>query len=257
MLSDTFSKASSVYDEKIRQNFINRYIRDREVSTLLKYYKNGKKVLEIGCGTGEECRRFIQSTGASVVGLDISHGMIEFATQKMAKSGLEGKFAGICSPASQCKILNEKFGTIYSFNGAMNTEPDIQGFIESLCSLTETGSVLVLSLRNRRCFGELIVYGILGNTFRKRYRKEDLVDVEVVGVKIPSRYFSSKEVLHLFSDFRSLRIIGLGVVLPPSLASRVNSRLARKIVTSLEILFSSLPFLKKMGDETLYVLERK
>ncbi|EQD61538.1 Methyltransferase type 11, partial [mine drainage metagenome] len=79
MLSETFSKAASIYDKKIRQNFINLYIRDREVSTLLKYYTKGKKVLEIGCGTGEECRRFIQATGASVVGLDISQGMIDFA----------------------------------------------------------------------------------------------------------------------------------------------------------------------------------
>lgn len=257
MLSETFSKAASIYDMKIRQNFINLYIRDREVSTLLKYYKKGRKVLEIGCGTGEECRRFIQSTGASVVGLDISQGMLDFASQKMARSGLEEQFTGIRSPASKSGALNEKFGTIYSFNGAMNTEPDVQGFLESLRSLTERGSILVLSLRNRRCLGELIVYGTLGNTFRKRYRKENLVDVEVVGVKIPSRYFSTEEVLNLFSDFRTLKIIGLGIVLPPSLASRVNSPLARRLVTYLELLFSSLPIIKKMGDETLYVLERR
>jgi ubiquinone/menaquinone biosynthesis C-methylase UbiE len=68
---------------------------------------NGKKVLCVGCGTGEECK-YLSSQGAEVVGIDISKGLIEVARKNFPT--LEFKAMDM----EHLKFPNESFDYVYS-----------------------------------------------------------------------------------------------------------------------------------------------
>ena len=118
-LDKIFSEASSIYDKKILSNFINVNIRASERSIRVKHAKTGIKVLEIGCGTGEEAGRFILETGNEIACLDVSDGMVNIARNKMEKLGISDKFTSVKRPASEIGSIGDCFDLIYSFNGRL------------------------------------------------------------------------------------------------------------------------------------------
>lgn len=257
-LDQVFSAASEIYDRKVLSNFINVNIRNRELQILYRYSSNAKNILEIGCGTGEEAKRFIQKTGKSLQCIDISSGMVAFSTAKIEKAGLTKKFNARRLEAHNLKTLNKKFDMVYSFNGAFNTEPDISGLVSSLETSTASGSVLVFSIRNKKCLGESIIYTLIGRRPELKYRRSDTVEVEVVGQKILSRYYSRKEIIGLFSGkFKMRAVYGLGIVIPPYLAEKIRSGFLKTLISKMDLFLSSMPIFRTLGDETAYVMERR
>jgi SAM-dependent methyltransferase len=69
---------------------------------------SGKKVLCIGCGSGEECEEFIKLGASQVVGLDNSKGLIEQA--KYMHPDVEF----VCQDAQQLSFSDQSFDFIYS-----------------------------------------------------------------------------------------------------------------------------------------------
>lgn len=253
-----FSKASGVYDSKILSNFVNVNIRDMELKILSRYAGGAENILEIGCGTGEESKRFIHETGKSLQCIDIASGMVAFSREKMRKAGLADKFGATRLAASKLIKMEKKFELVYSFNGAFNTEPDKDSLLKSLSLSMPKGSVIVFSLRNKKCLGEYLLYTLTGRTSELKKRRSGVVQVDVVGEKIGSTYYSKKEILSLFGkDFKLLAIYGLGIVIPPYMAEKVRSSLLKSIITKFDRFFSVLPVFRTLGDETAYVMERK
>ncbi len=257
-LDQVFSAASKNYDEKILSNFVNVNIRNMEMKILFRYSRPFQNILEIGCGTGEESKRFILNTGKSLQCIDIAAGMVAFSEEKMRKAGIESKFKAMRLGAGNLKAMGEKFELIYSFNGAFNTEPDTHSLVESLMSSTEEGSMIIFSVRNKKCLGESIFYGLTGRISELKVRRSNIVEVEVAGEKIRSRYYSKKEVMELFSKwFRLKSVRGLGITMPPYMAERIQNEFLRSFVAKLDRLLSGIPFFRTMGDETAYIMERK
>ena len=66
--------------KKIRQNEINAntLFEIPELFALLPDL-NGKTILDMGCGFGEHCTKFVELGAATVVGIDISKKMLEVA----------------------------------------------------------------------------------------------------------------------------------------------------------------------------------
>jgi len=74
---------------------------------------SGKKVLEIGCGTGDSLRYLGERKASELWGLDISENQIEKAKQHLAGHGLSAKF--FCSPMeNECGIPTDYFDFVYS-----------------------------------------------------------------------------------------------------------------------------------------------
>lgn len=257
-LDRVFSEASPIYDQKVLSNFINVNIRRQEMKLLLRLSVNRNRILEIGCGTGEEASAFIRSTGKPLTCIDISSGMISAATSKMEKYGISNLFTSYNIAARNSAAIGSVFDLIYSFNGAMNTEPDIRGMIESIGRITRKGSIVMVTVRNKFCLGERIVYALAGRGKMLPDRRGDFVEVEVAGNRIRSRYYDSQEIRSFFEDSFTLRKIrGHAVVLPPYLADRIRGKILRRIVCRLDDILSVLPFFRRMGDEVTHVLEKQ
>jgi len=256
-LDRIFSSASDVYDKKILSNFINVNIREIELTNLIEFSKDKSRVLEIGCGTGQEASRFILSTGKDVTCIDAAAGMVEFSTEKMKSLGISNKFNALKLQAYRIGELNMPFDLVYSLNGALNTEPKLDTFVHSLERLVPRGGIIVISLRNRYCLGELLLYSIMGRNSPVKSRMSRTTPVQVVGNTVESFYYSPNEIYRFFSNFQLIRKVGLGIIAPPYLAEKFKFDFMRRIICGLEKFLSRVPLFSSLGDEVLYVFKKK
>lgn len=257
-LSHVFSRSADIYDEKIRTNFVNVNIRKMEISYLLKYSKPKIKVLEVGQGTGEEACIYMKSTGNAVRAIDISQGMVSYSTKKADRLGLGSMFNASVLPAHSIGSVGGQFDLIYSLNGLVNTEPKLNQFISGIAEITHPGSVVIISFRNTRCLGEMVLQKLLGARFTGRSRKLSSIPVEVVGIPVPSRYYSAREMkTNLQPHFTVRKIAGLAVILPPYLASKISSPIIQRFIICMENLLGRMPVFRNLGDEVLLVAVRK
>lgn len=252
-----FSSASSVYDKKILSNFINVNIREMELAALLEFSRDRDRILEVGCGTGEEASRFIRSTQKHLTCIDAAMGMVEYSAEKMRIAGISDMFSARKLPAYRVGELNMIFDLVYSLNGALNTEPHLDLFVRSMEKILPEGGIIIISLRNRLCLGEFLLYSVLGRHEPLRRRRARTTPVQVVGNTIESFYYSPVEISRFFSNFVLRRKIGLGILVPPYLADRFKSNLLRRVITATERLISRIPILSSLGDEVLYVFEKR
>ncbi|MCL4451966.1 MAG: class I SAM-dependent methyltransferase [Candidatus Thermoplasmatota archaeon] len=255
-LDKVFSEAAKIYDKKILSNFINVNIRSLEMQTLLKHCKSWMSILEIGCGTGEEASKFILRTGIAVTCLEISRGMIEFARSKMEKIGALKKFTAVRGASYEVKSIGHSFDLIYSFNGAFNTEPRIREVASAIYDTLSDNGILIFSVRNKICLGEIILYSVLGRDEKVKDRIAEETYVEVVGHQVKSKYYSPDEILSIFGKFKLVEKKGLAITLPPYLAEKIHSSILRRLLISLETVLSSIPIFSSFGDEVLYVFQK-
>jgi 2-polyprenyl-3-methyl-5-hydroxy-6-metoxy-1,4-benzoquinol methylase len=74
-------------DRKFRSDVFNRYYATFETLTPLE----GKRVLDIGCGSGPYMAEAARRGAARVVGLDMAEGMLELARRRVKAGGLADK----------------------------------------------------------------------------------------------------------------------------------------------------------------------
>jgi trans-aconitate methyltransferase len=120
---------AQLYDSKLR--FVSEFGKD--VVALL-HPKAGEKILDLGCGTGDLSFE-ISKLGASVVGMDLSHSMIQEALAKY--------------PNLQFKVENgeefrteEKFDAVFS-NAALHWMKRAANVIESVWIALKPGGRFV------------------------------------------------------------------------------------------------------------------
>ncbi len=256
-LDRVFSKASSIYDSKIYANYLNVYIREKELEVLFKYYNGKNCAMEVGFGTGEETRKVILALDASITGIDVSEGMVKYASEKIKSSGLIDKFKCYRKKASEISSIDGIFDCVYSFNGALNNEPLLEEFLDGLKMKLKPGGYFIVSLRNKYSLGELIVDVFSGKPMKIAERIKGNVMVEVVGEKIPSRYFSTWEFEKIIGeDMKLIEKEGLSVIFLPRIYDRINRPKIKKIAVSVERLLSRIPLIKNLGDEVIFVFRR-
>jgi SAM-dependent methyltransferase len=80
--------------------------------------KPGEKILDVGCGCGDSTLTLGRAVGAAgqVVGLDVSHPMLEVARRRGAESGLK---VGFTQADAETEPLDQDFDAIYSRFGVM------------------------------------------------------------------------------------------------------------------------------------------
>ena len=95
---DDAYRFDAIYDEK--KGSIARFVDDfwrgvvqkrLEVNVEKLQPLTGKKILDVGCGSGRFCLAFAQQGAAKVVGVDFAEAMIEIADKLAERAGLADK----------------------------------------------------------------------------------------------------------------------------------------------------------------------
>lgn len=105
-----------------------------------------KKVLDLGCGFGEHCKRFIDCGAKNVVGIDISEKMLDIAKNENSDPNI------VYINMSMEKIveLNEKFDVVVS-SLALHYVEDFEELVNDIYNILYTEGVFIFSQENPLC----------------------------------------------------------------------------------------------------------
>jgi SAM-dependent methyltransferase len=271
-VADAFTRYAPYYDEEQSENAIARWTRARSLQVLRRTFRQGDRVLEIGCGTGEEAL-YLAARGVDVLATDASEGMIEVVRAKIAAiqavrgstirvtpqvlAAREiGRLVAECGPSS--------FAGAYSSFGPLNCEADLRPIASALADLVQPSGKVVISLLNRFCAWET-TWHLAKLQRRRAFRRwagyaEATVRAEWGDQRIPVYYWTPGGVERLFSPyFKATRRTALTWALPPPYLERLVKgrpglfRLLAKVELSLAHLW---PF-NSVGDHVLLEMVRR
>ncbi|MFP5262435.1 MAG: class I SAM-dependent methyltransferase [Blastocatellia bacterium] len=115
----------------------------REVIGFDRY--RGKRVLEVGCGTGTDLLQFARG-GAHVTGVDLTPRGIEIARRRFEVYGCAGQFA--IGDAESLGFPDESFDAVYSF-GVLHHTPDTERAIGEAHRVLRRGGRAVVMIYHR------------------------------------------------------------------------------------------------------------
>jgi SAM-dependent methyltransferase len=124
-----FDAAAESYDEAFTHTRLGRWLRDAVWARVGPLFRPGQRVLELGCGTGEDAL-WLARQGVQVVATDVSAAMMAIARAKAARAGLSDyvTFARLDLAAPQAADAVHVWDTLYdgvlSNFGALNCLSD-------------------------------------------------------------------------------------------------------------------------------------
>ncbi|MEE0879478.1 MAG: class I SAM-dependent methyltransferase [Treponemataceae bacterium] len=133
--------------KKIRENEVNAN-NLFEIPALFSMMPNlnDKIILDLGCGFGDHCKRFVESGAKKVIGIDISEKMLEIAKQENADS----KITYINMPMENISKLNDKFDIVVS-SLAFHYVQDFSGVVKNIFDMLNENGVFLFSQENPLC----------------------------------------------------------------------------------------------------------
>ena len=105
----------------------------------------GKRVLEIGCGTGTDLLQFARG-GARVTGVDLTPRSIEIAQRRFEVYGQSGEFG--LGDAEKLNFPDESFDVVYSF-GVIHHTPDTEAAAREIHRVLKPGGKAIVMVYHR------------------------------------------------------------------------------------------------------------
>jgi len=232
-----FDSLAARYDELWTTTAVGRAQRNAVWRAVDGLFRTGDRLLDIGCGTGEDARHFA-ARGITVHAADASRAMV-------AQAAARGGFSTQVLAAEQIGMLwpSQFDGAISNF-GALNCVTDAAMVARSLGRLVKPGGAVAVCIIGRFCLWETGYY-LLHGKFGKAFRRMPGRAGEIA-------YPSVRELRKTFSrDFKLKRWTGIGMLVPPSYV-----KLPRQLVRVLEMADRFVP-LRWCADHRLLIFERK
>jgi len=261
-----FDRVADTYDLEARANPSMRYMRAISLATLQNAFGANQRVLEIGCGTGEEAITLARA-GVRVVATDPAAGMLAVTERRLREEGLQDQVQTRQLSAAELGMLlweygEQSFDGCYSSFGALNGEPTLRPVGVALAALVRPGGMFVASVMNRFHLFETAWYAGHGRlaTAARRWRGPVHASVGAgSGETMQTWYYTPGDVARaLAPHFEVTHCRALPFLLPPPyLASLWNKhpRFWERMALVEEKLAPRWPF-RTMGDHFLIVLRR-
>jgi SAM-dependent methyltransferase len=270
-----FDAVAKEYDAHFTQRRLGRWLRQathRHLSDLA----DAHRVLELGCGTGEDAL-WLARSGAHVVATDASVEMLAVASRKVA-----GEVDGAGSPlrdritftqfnlseigranfeglGSSTPIPNSHFDAVLANFGVLNCLPDRRPLASLLARWVRPGGRVALVVMSPICPWEIAWYMAHGQ-IRTAFRRFRGVEARLGQGRVRVWYPSPRRLAAEFAPaFRPIRAAGVGVLLPPSYLSHLVERWPRffsRLASWEQHLAEHFPW-TWLADHYLMVFERR
>ncbi len=258
-----FDQVAPDYDREFTDTRLARALREIVWSRLAEHFRPGMRMLEIGCGTGEDAV-WLARRGVHVMATDVSPAMLDVTRQKAHRADvadmIETYVLDAAAPLSHS--MGEGLGVRAAFSnfGALNCVRDLHPIVDALADWVQPGGRLVLVLINRWCAWE-IVWHLVHRQPRVAFRRARRggVEARVGDGTVRTWYPSIESIRQTFAPaFNMTRVTGLGVFLPPSYLASVVDKHPRlfRLLTRLErAMASTFPF-SYIADHAIIEFER-
>ena len=281
--ANLFDSLAARYDALWTTTAIGRAQRDLAWRHMDPLFQPGDRILDIGCGTGEDAAHFA-ARGVTVYATDASPAMIQVAAAR-------GGFTAEVRSAEELAQIGGPFDGAISNFGALNCVKDLPGVAGSLAALVRPGGSVAICILGRFCAWETLHYAVrfqFAKAFR-RWRGRALVgqvdNLQRVGSPLadvcegpksagsqPARrtpscptkhaapgitiyYPTIAEIRAAFApNFQLQRWTGIGLLVPPSYVKLPAALVA--VFAACDRRLARLPLLRGLADHRLFLLVR-
>ncbi len=256
-----FDQVAPRYDADSTNAELSRWLRARVWERLAVLFRPGDRVLEIGCGTGEDAI-WLARRGVHVTASDASPAMLTETRQKARQAGVDGLIELRqldLNSAGSWDLADGSYEGVFSNYGPLNCTGSWTALGVTLGRIVRPGGRLGFAVMGPWCAWEVAWHGLHGDlrTATRRWRGRAVADIG--GVTFPVYYPTPGRLQRdLGPCFRRLRLWGLGVFVPPSdlyTAVGKHRRLAR-LLTGLEKRTAPHWPFKHLGDHYWLELQR-
>jgi ubiquinone/menaquinone biosynthesis C-methylase UbiE len=258
-----FDAVALEYDDTFTSSVVGRAQRLAVWKELANAFRAGDRVLEIGCGTGEDAC-FVAQRGIRVTACDSSSQMIAVAERKIAKDGLQDFVSALQLRAEEISSLRsgEAFDGAFSNFGALNCIADLHRLARDLAGILRPGANLVLCWMGPTCLWEMLWYLAHGSRERafRRFKRGGVTASLGPHASVHVHYPSIRLLVHAFApEFRLKSVTGIGVAVPPSYAELWAQRHPGwlRFFERADRALGRLPGTRLLGDHVLVHLQRE
>jgi SAM-dependent methyltransferase len=255
-----FDSVAADYDGPRGNNELIQRMRLTLWNTVSREVPAGRRLLDLGCGTGIDAFEFARR-GYEVVASDWSPQMVERTRARAASGGLKERMSARHVGIHQLDRIEDRFDAIYSNFGPLNCAPDLHAVAAQCERLLRPGGVLIFSVIGRICPWEWVYY-----TFKRRFRRAMVRATRgatAVGMNrhtIWTYYYRPREFYRAFASRFSLESYrALSLFMPPPYLVDYyrRHRAGCDRLGELDDRFGALPLLRNMGDHFLIVMRRR
>jgi SAM-dependent methyltransferase len=218
LAAPAFDDLAAAYDAVFTASAFGRSLRELTWERLDAVLGSCRRVLEIGCGTGEDALHLAQR-GIDVLATDPSASMLRVAAEKAAKAVRARRIEFRCVPMERlgAELAGQRFDGVWSNFGAINCVPKLAAVVAELAALLTPGAPLAWVVLGKHVPWEWAWFLARGNP-RKAFRRQQRGGAVWRGMRIA--YPTPAELTRTLAPyFAATRRLPLGLVLPPSYAS--------------------------------------
>ncbi len=258
--AEAFNKIGARYDVEFTNTELSLWFRARVWERLGTLFHAGDRVLELGCGTGEDAV-WLAKRGVSVLATDGSQAMIDETRRKAQSAGVGDRVDVKLMDFAEAAHwqLEGQFDGAYSNYGALNCVGDWTAIGTQLTNHVRVGGKIGLGIIGPWCPWEVFWFTIHADFKNASRRLRGSTIAHLDGKYFPVYYPTVGRMQHdLGQGFHRSLLWGLGVFLPPSdLYKPVGERqwLARPLLTLEKLTAPYWPF-KYLGDHYWLEMER-
>ena len=246
MLAGSFDLAAARYDELWTRSPAGQAQRNAVWRHIEPLFRPGMKILDLGCGTGEDALHLADGD-VSVRGLDSSSEMVRVARSR----GVDATQLAI----ENLECLHGVYDGALSNFGALNCINRLASLSESLARLVRPGGYLALCTMGRFCAWETAWYALHGKPAKASRRWNGSSFSTSLG--IPVYYFSQKQIRQAFRGrFDLVAWHGIGVAVPPSFVKGIPAAVTAALA-KVDVRVAHRPFLRAFADHRLAILVRR
>jgi SAM-dependent methyltransferase len=256
LAAPAFDDLAAAYDAVFTSSALGRRLRALTWKRLDAALGACRRVVEIGCGTGEDALHLAQR-GVDVLATDPSAAMLRVAAEKAAKAGCARRIEFRCVPMERlgAELSGRRFDGMWSNFGAINCVPKLASVVAELAALLEPGAPLAWVVLGKHVPWEWAWFLARGNP-RKAFRRQRRGGAVWRGLRVV--YPTPAELARTLAPyFEPTRCAPLGLVLPPSYASAWLERRPRllDVLTHIERVAQRCQPLAALADH--YVFEAR
>jgi SAM-dependent methyltransferase len=262
--AEAFDALASRYDALFSPvaNPLVALARARVHAALDRHFAPGVRLLEVGCGTGEDTLA-LAARGHTLVACDPAPQMLARAEAKLGAAGRAGAARFVrgsaATLADDWPALGERVDGVFSNFAPLNCELSLEPVRRLLEQALAPGGRFVGVVLPKICPLEIALFIARGRprTAFRRFRSAPVADVE--GKTFPMRYYGVGDFDRaLGTAFRRVETRSLGLFLPPLSFGPSMARTPRLLeaLAALEDRAAGLPGLRHLGDHLILVYER-
>ena len=239
-MTAAFDSAAATYDQVWTNSPVGRAQRDLVWRYIDRIFHPRDRILDIGCGTGEDAAH-LEGRGVAVHAVDPSPAMLAIAGRRVAH--VSDTLPEAPAPFD---------GALSNF-GALNCVEDLRATARDLANLVRPGGRVAVCIIGRFCLWEAVYY-CARLRFAKAFRRLRGRASSSLGITV--HYPTVGDLVEAFADgFALERFTGIGLFVPPSYV-RLPAAILR-VCAAADRWLADIPILRAMADHRLIVLVRK